>query len=232
MAAGFVLFGFAHRAVMAATLASPLALTAAKRKAPRLDILFRYSLAVLLLGGWASWYVLFWMRGWLGIGNELPLNLCDWAAIALIVALIRPSQIAYELGYFWGLAGTLHGLVTPPLLRDFPDPQFIFFFINHGGIIASLLYLTIADGWRPWPKSLPRVIAATLGYAAVAGFVDWQLGVNYGLLRAKPDNFSILDFLSPWPVYIPELVLIGILSVGLYYAPFWGLDSWRGRKSA
>ena len=29
-----------------------------------------------------------------------------------------------------------------------------------------------------------------------------------------------MDFLSPWPWYIPELVAIGLLSLLLYYVPF------------
>jgi len=79
------------------------------------------------------------------------------------------------------------------------------------------------------PASLPRVVAATLGYAVVAGAADFALGTDYGFLRAKPANASLIDFLSPWPWYIPELVGIGILSLLIYYAPFWARDVWRRR---
>jgi hypothetical integral membrane protein (TIGR02206 family) len=230
MSAPFVLLGRSHIIVIALTFVVPLVLIALSRRNPRLDPPIRYGLALLLLGGWTCWYILFAMRGWLGIGNALPLNLCDWAAIALIVAMLKPNQFSYELGYFWGLGGTLHGVVTPPVHHEFPDPEFIFFFINHCGIIASLLYLTLGAGLRPYLRSLPRVIAASLGYAAVAGTADWLLGVNYGLLRAKPDNVSILDMLSPWPTYIPELIGIGILSVFFYYTPFAVYDALSGRR--
>jgi hypothetical integral membrane protein (TIGR02206 family) len=133
------------------------------------------------------------------------------------------------LGYFWGLGGTLQGLITPEISYDFPDPQFIFFFINHAGIIAALLYLSFM-GRRPYPASLPRVAAASIAYALVAGAADYLLGVNYGFLAAKPATASIMDFLFPWPWYIPELVAIGILSLLVYYTPFWVLDSWRRRR--
>ena len=93
--------------------------------------------------------------------------------------------------------------MTPDIGRGFPDPQFILFFINHGGIIAALLYLTLGTGLRPVPASLPRVVIfASFAYAGVAGAADFLLGTNYGFLRAKPANASILDFLSPWPWYI------------------------------
>ena len=77
------------------------------------------------------------------------------------------------------------------------------------------------------PRSLPRVVLATFAYAGVAAAADFLLGTNYGFLRAKPVNSSILDFLSPWPWYIPELVLIGLASALIYYAPFLVADLLR-----
>ena len=102
--------------------------------------------------GWICWYCSA-SHGILTLDNALPLNLCDWASAALIVALLTRNQLAYELGYFWGLGGTLQGVLTPTIYYDFPDPQFFFFFIQHGGVIAALLYLTLgtrhaARRWR------------------------------------------------------------------------------------
>jgi hypothetical integral membrane protein (TIGR02206 family) len=223
---GFVLFGPAHLWMLALSLAAPILLALASRRRPGFDRPIRMVLAALLGGGWLCWYALFAARGWLNLGNGLPLNLCDWAALALIAALIRPGQLAYELGYFWGLGGSLQGLITPDIAYDFPDPQFIFFFINHGGIITALLYLSFT-GMRPVPASLPRVAAATLVYVLVAAIADDLLGINYGFLAAKPVNPSMMDFLSPWPWYIPELVGIGLVSLLVYYVPFAVLDRLR-----
>jgi hypothetical protein len=224
----FVLFGAAHLAMLALALLVPIALGLVVRRSPALDRPLRLAQAAILAGGWLCWYALFVARGWLTWDNGLPLNLCDWAAVALITALLTRKQFAYELGYFWGLGGTLQGLITPDIAYGFPDPQFIFFAINHAGIIAALLYLTFT-GMRPRPASLPRVVVATLGYALVAGAADFALGTDYGFLRAKPANASLIDFLSPWPWYIPELVGIGIASLLVYYAPFWVRDGWRRR---
>ena len=163
-------------------------------------------------------------------GSDVP------AALAAIAqAQSRGKYVAgwfaYELGYFWGLGGTLQGLITPDIAYDFPDPQFIFFAINHAGIITALLYLTFT-GQRPRLVSLPRVAAATILYALVAGLADYLLGTDYGFLAAKPRNPSLLDFLAPWPWYIPELVLIGLASLLIYYVPFLLLDMSRGRRRA
>jgi hypothetical integral membrane protein (TIGR02206 family) len=218
------LWGPAHLIATGLTFAAPLAAAGLKQRLPAADRFIRYAFAGLLSGGWICWYVMFGLRGWLVLGNELPLNLCDWAAVALIITLVAPNQRGYELGYFWGLCGTLQGIVTPDVHREFPDPEFIFFFIGHGGIIAAILYLTFGTGLRPQARSLPRVILATFFYVAVAGTADWLWNVNYGFLRAKPDNVSLLDLLSPWPWYIPELAVIGFASVLFYYAPFFVHD--------
>ena len=228
MRPAFVMFGPAHLVMLALGVVAPLALAFAARNSPSLDRPIRFALAALLLGGWICWYLLFWQRGWLTLGNGLPLNLCDWAAVALIVALITRRPFAYVLGYFWGLGGSLQGLITPDIAYDFPDPQFIFFAINHVGIITALLYLSFT-GLRPSLPALPKVVAATLGYVVVAAVADAMLHVNYGFLAAKPSNASVLDLLSPWPWYIPELVAIGLLSLLVYYLPFLGIDMWKRR---
>jgi len=227
----FVLFGSPHVAALALILAAPPLLATLARTSPRLDMPIRWALAALLAGGWLTWFALFAARGWLTVHNALPLNLCDWAAMALIVALLSRSQRAYELGYFWGLGGTVQGLVTPDIAHGFPDPQFFFFFLNHGGIIVALLYLTWGTGLRPHLRALPRVAAATIFYACVAGAVNFMVGTNYAFLRAKPLNPSILDFLAPWPWYIPQLVVIGLLSMLVYYAPFLIRDIYRARRT-
>ncbi len=133
---------------------------------------------------------------------------------------------------FWALAGTLQGMMTPDVVYDFPDWQFVLFFVFHSGIIASVLYLTFGIGLRPVPASIPRVVVWSLVYAAVAGLADWRLGTNYGFLRAKPPFASVFDLMPAWPWYIPVLVALGLLSTLVYYAPWFVLDVMRGRASA
>jgi hypothetical integral membrane protein (TIGR02206 family) len=229
----FIPFGPSHLTAIACALLVPLALALLARHehlGRHADRIARVALAALLALGWALWYGLSLSRGELHLDNGLPMNLCDWAEIALVVALLTRHQFAYELGYFWGLGGTLQGVLTPTIYYDFPDPQFVFFFIQHGGVIAALLYLTLGTRLRPTLASLPRVIAASLGYLAVAALVDWLLGVNYGFLRAKPAGQNLLTVMSPWPGYIPELVAAGMAFVLLYYAPFALVDALLGRR--
>jgi len=219
----FVLFGPPHLTAIALTLVVPLALALLARHehlGRRADRMARIGLATFLMAGWICWYGVTLWRHELRLDSGLPMNLCDWAEIALIAALLTRGQFAYELGYFWGLGGTLQGVLTPPLYYGFPDLQFIFFFIQHGGVVAALLYLTLGTRMRPMPRSLPRVVAASFAYLGVAALVDWSLGLNYGFLRAKPLGQNLLTVMSPWPWYIPELVAAGMGFVLLYYLPF------------
>jgi hypothetical integral membrane protein (TIGR02206 family) len=226
----FTPFGAPHLTVLALTVATPLLLAALMRlcRLP-LDRSARLFFAVFLAGGLICWWILSLRRGWVAPVDALPLQLCDWAVIVLIAALLTRNQFAYELGYFWGLGGTLQGLITPALADGFPTPQFVLFFVQHGGVIAALLYLTLGTGLRPRASSLPWVAIATLLYAIVAGVADWGLGTNYGFLRAKPPGTTLLSLMSSWPWYIPELVAVGILSLMIYYLPF-AVADWSRRK--
>jgi hypothetical integral membrane protein (TIGR02206 family) len=228
----FVLFGTEHVIVMALTVTVPLALALIGRGDKALDAIIRRFYAVVLIGTWIAWYVLFISRGWLSLGNAFPMNLCDWATIAVLVACFGRNQKAYELAYFWGLAGTLQGIVTPDVNFGFPEPQFDVFMLGHAAIIGAVLYLTFGSRMRPVPASIPRVIAWTLVYAAAASLTDWLLAVNYGFFRAKPGHATVFDFLSPWPAYIPEMIGLGIAAIAILYAPWLLADAIRRTPAA
>ena len=135
----FALFGRSHLTALVLSLIIPAALVALTGATRRVEAPIRWILAAILIGVWVWWYVLAYHRGWLTIGDGLPMNLCDWATIATIVALLHPNQKAYELSYFWALGGTVQGMITPDTPYDFPEARFLIFFVYHGGIIAAVL---------------------------------------------------------------------------------------------
>jgi hypothetical integral membrane protein (TIGR02206 family) len=216
-------FGPSHIAAMAAMLAVSVVLIVLSRarRSEAFDKRLRRTLAFLLIADWAAYLAFFYAKGWLALGNVLPLNLCDWATVAVAVALLKPGRTAYELSYFWALAGTLLASVTPDLRYDFPDWRFLFFFFYHAIIITSVLYLTFGLRLKPEKGAVGRVAAWTLLYIAVAGAADWLLGTNYGFLRAKPQVATLFDRMPPWPWYIAESFLIGLAAMVLLYAPFY-----------
>ena len=222
MAAPFVRFGTPHLAVIALAFALPLGLTALVHRTRRtaLERTISLAFAAELIATWALWYWLIVSQGWVSAATVLPMNLCDWAAIAALVTLVRPNQWSYELAWFWSLSGTLQALLTPDLAYDFPDLRFVVFFAFHGGVIASVLYLTLGLGMRPWSRSIPRVIAWSLAYLLSALAINSLFHTNFGYLSAKPATPSLLDYLGPWPVYVLALVGLGLLYIFLLYSPF------------
>jgi hypothetical integral membrane protein (TIGR02206 family) len=108
--------------------------------------------------------------------------------------------------------------------RDFPDMAFILFFSFHMLILIAVGFLTIGCRMRPTPQIMPRVILWSLLYMAAAGAVNVLFGTNYGFLAAKPPSPTPYDLMPDWPWYLPLIIVLGIASIGLYYAPFFLAD--------
>lgn len=229
----FVVFGHSHQIVLALIVIVPVVLSilVRLRNPPAMQRAICWAFALVIAGTWATWFVVFTRMGWLDLGNMLPMDLCSWAAVATIITLIVPNQKSYELAYFWALAGTVQGIVTPDIPYDFPEFRFIEFSLFHGGIIAAVLFLTFGLKMRPVPASIPRVIGWSLIYMAIAAVTDWALKVNYGFLRAKPGHASLYDLMPDWPWYIGYVVVLAVIAVLICYAPFFLADIvGRGRK--
>ena len=232
MVKAFVAFGPSHLAAIALSFFLPLALAAFTRGGSRQEIVraIRFIFAALLIATWGLWYWLIAAQGWASAETVLPMQLCDWAGFAAISALIFRRQSCYELAYFWSLSGTLQALLTPELFYDFPDLRFIVFFAFHGGVIASVLYLTLGCGMRPRPSSLRRVALWSIGYFTSALATNRLFHTNFGYLSAKPAKASLLDLMPPWPYYLVELVALGGMYILVLYAPFFVADTLRTRR--
>lgn len=178
------------------------------------------TLAVTLLLTYPASVLAHWSAGDLNLFNGLPLQLCDVAALAGAVALWKRRPLACELVYFFGLAGTLQGLLTPALQEDFPSPRFIVFFVNHCGIVITAFYVVLGMGFRPRPWAPMRMMAWILSYALIVGGINGLLRTNYGFLCRKPPSTSLLDVLGPWPWYIGCLILLASLFFVVLDLPF------------
>lgn len=155
-----------------------------------------------------------------GMEGILPFHLCDLAAFLCGFALITRRPLLCELSYFWGLAGTMQGLLTPNLAYHFPNPVFFSFFLQHGVIVIVALLLPLGLGWRPRPGAALRAFKWVLVYAAAAMVVNRILGTNYGFLAHKPTEASLLDVMPGWPGYIFCLIALAGLLFYLLALPF------------
>ncbi len=174
-------------------------------------------LALFLAGYAVTVYSQLGLAGELSWKYALPLEVCHWVLIAVVISLAYPCQLLSEVAYFWGAAGTLQATVTPDISSGFPSWEFILFFWSHGGILLAILYLLVGQRFRPRPGSISRMMIAINLYAALVGTFDAVFGCNYGYLCLKPAEPSLLDYLGPWPWYLVSLEFVALGS-------FWLLD--------
>ena len=150
----------------------------------------------------------------------IPLHLCDIATFLCGFAIITRKPLLCELSYFWGLAGTFQGLLTPALAYDFPHPVFFSFFLQHGVVVITALLLPLGLGWRPRKSAWIKSFGWLLGYALLVFFINMVTGTNFGFLRHKPHQASLLDMMPEWPTYILCMICIGALMFFLLGLPF------------
>ena len=111
-------------------------------------------------------------------------------------------------------------LLTPDVGGDVPWYAAVQFFVAHGAVVGSVLFLVWTRALRPRPGSWWRVFVALLAYAVAIALFDLRFGTNYLYLREKPVSRSLLDLLGPWPWYVLAAAGVALLLLWLLYLPF------------
>jgi hypothetical integral membrane protein (TIGR02206 family) len=181
----------------------------------------RYGLAVCTLSSYPLHILLAFIFSYqISLESLIPLHLCDLAAIIGGIALCNKSYKLAEIAYFWGLAGTLQGLITPDIKDTFPSPEFISFYWNHGFVVITALFLPLAMGWRPRRNAYWYLFGISQLYLIVALSANYLLKTNYGYLFHKPKSASLMDYFPTWPWYILVLEALCLLIFFLLHLPF------------
>lgn len=157
------------------------------------------------------------------VENFLPLQMCDLAALAAGFALLTGRPWLCALTYFWGLAATLQGLLTPAITVGFPELVFVVFFMQHFAVVIAAFYLPIVQGWRPksplWRAPL-EIFGFSVIYLAFILAVNSLIGSNYAFVSRPPSNPSLIDHLGPWPWYVLSLLGLALALFYLLVLPF------------
>jgi hypothetical integral membrane protein (TIGR02206 family) len=187
-------------------------------------------LTIALLGFYLGDLTMKWLDRAFTPDNALPMQLCDWALFAIGTALWFRWRTCFEVAYFWGLAGTFQALFTPAIATDLHWFRKFGFFFIHAGIVVGILHLLLTVRWRPKPKSLLHVVAASEFYLVTALIVNALTGGNYGFLSHKPPTASMLDLFSDNPVlYIVQINLTAFVFFAVLYLPWLIIDLTRAR---
>jgi hypothetical integral membrane protein (TIGR02206 family) len=194
--------------------------TAARLHPGSWTVVARRLLALVIVANECGWWV--WLAGqhtW-SASYALPLQLCDVVAFVAAAALWFQRPLLVELTYFWGLAGTANGLVSPDLPDHFPSYLFLQYFIAHGAIVAAALFLVVGLRITPRQGAVARVLVLTLALVVLDAGANLLTGGNYMYLRHTPAVPNLLDLMGPWPWYIVAAACLAVVIFVALDLPF------------
>lgn len=216
-------YGPAHLCVIFLTITLPFALEGLVRstKSSLTERIVVGILSLLLVLNYLVYLSLVRRFGAVTWEQLLPMQLCDWAMVVIIIALWTRRSGWFEVAYFWGIGGTVQALLTPNLLYGFPDFRFFSFFISHCGIIVGIIFLMLRHHLRPYGFSIVRVFLWTELYFILTLAADKFTGFNYGFLIHKPEAKTLLNLLSDnRSLYLFQMHLLALAFFLVLYLPF------------
>ena len=162
--------------------------------------------------------ILRWNVGIWDVAEDLPLHMCGISFFTSTYALYKKNQTAFELSYFWGLAGAFQAIITPDPSRFVMDVSLFWNFLSHGLIILNVLWLIIIENMRCRLGSYINIIIITNGSLFIISIVNTILGGNYWFICEKPGGESPF-IIGDWPLYLIGFEIAGIVLFGLLYIP-------------
>ena len=162
--------------------------------------------------------ILRWNVGIWDVAEDLPLHMCGISFFTSTYALYSKNQTAFELSYFWGLAGAFQAVITPDPTRFVMDVSLFWNFLSHGLIILNVLWMIVIDNMRCRVGSYLNAVIITNGILFIISIVNSILGGNYWFICEKPGGESPF-IMGEWPLYIIGFQISGILLLGLFYIP-------------
>lgn len=218
MRQNFALFGLTHWLILLAIPA--LAWLTARHTRLSGAAHARYAWGGFLLLNELGYYGFKLYKGWFLFPAGMPLQLCDLTLWCTIAAAFTLRQMAFEFAFFAGILGAGMAVLTPDLWEPFPSYTTVYFFLAHGGIVATLLYLWWSKQAQPQPGCVRRAMILLNGYVLFMGVFNWLFKTNYVYLCRKPENASLLDYFGPWPVYLLVVELVALGGFFLMSLPF------------
>ena len=106
------------------------------------EVAFRRTAAIVVAAAAVTMQAYQLTPGDFDIDTSLPLQLCDLATVAAVVAMWTRGPRAAAFTYYVGLTLTIQGILTPSLAEGFPHPRFFGFWVLHFGVVWAAAYLT------------------------------------------------------------------------------------------
>lgn len=155
-------------------------------------------------------------------GGSLPIHVCDLAALAGPIVLLRahpPSWLRAWL-YFAGIGLCTQAFITPTLEEGPGDPQFWCFWSGHFVILICALYDVLVRSWRPTWREWRIAIALSLGYLFIVLPINLWSGWNYAFVGRETRAGTLIEVLGPWPWRVAVIVGLVIAMYTLLMTPW------------
>ena len=217
----FQAFSMEHAVpVVVAVLFGWLVIAVGLRSDERVQRLIGTGLALIVLMAIFCGSVILYVRGDFDPKEDLPLYLCRVIAWTLPFVMWKQNRRWLGIFYFWILAGTFQGLITPDLAEGFPDYFYFRYWFLHAGLVVTIIYGLVVYKVRITWTDFWRAVLYVQFYIVAVHLVNIAIGSNYSYTVQKPPGGSVADFLGPWPWYIlGGEVIMFILSL-LLMLPF------------
>lgn len=194
----------------------------------------RITLAIILAVNEISLHI--WSAYW-GIWNiqtMLPLHMCSVMVWVTTYTALTNNQNLYDFTFFLGIGGALQAFLTPVdvAMYDLPRYRSLQSLIAHGLLITIPIFMTVVEGYRPTLASFKRIFIWTNIYMVIIFFLNQVIGSNYLFIAQKPPSPTLMDILSPWPWYIPQLEVVAFIVFFILYIPFLIKDQMAKTKQA
>lgn len=183
-------------------------------------IAVRRALAVLLAANELVWYSFRYSTEGFRFPEGMPLQLSDVAVWLTVLAAWTARPTLFELSWFWGVAGAGMAILTPDLWAPCWSYPSVYFFVAHGLVVVTPVFLWASGANRARPGSPWRALFWVNVYAAAVGAFNAVFKTNYMYLCSRPEGASLLDWFGPWPWYLVGGEVVALALFWLLWLPF------------
>jgi hypothetical integral membrane protein (TIGR02206 family) len=156
--------------------------------------------------------------------DGLPLHLCDFSTIAIILYFLTTKRDFFVFAFFFGIAGGGMSILTPDTVYGFPYVGYIQSQIGHTMILMGVTYAMVIDNQRPYLKDIPKVFMYATLLLLFTYLMNYLLGTNYWFLAEKPVGDNITALMRPEPFHIIDLYIVALLVCYSMYLPYYLKD--------